>query len=546
MFGFVSPSLRNVLLVITMLGLIEIFLVIRIPFVNADIINALVYSQWDSFKFWGTVLIFLFFGQLLIGFCNKYLLVLFNENMEKNIRSNLFGYILSQPSTFSESHTTGDILSRILNDTPKIKGFITGVALQFCFDFIAVVIAFSILIHKSWVLSLIVFAFAPMAIISGAFFKSKISATSREVQETVAVFTSKVQTWVNRFALLKIYGVETASYRQFNRDSLKYTNAAIRSGKWNILMTAINAVFLGSPSVLVLIVGGYYCLQGQLSVGELFAFLTFSTYFIAPLQRIIAIINVELPRIYPIYQRFKEFGIKESEINFTNNNYLSKTHQKFRFILSNSCHKKTNYPLEITDLEYQKNDFRLSVPYMSFHLGNIYGISGINGAGKSTLAKILKGVLLPKSGKINCSDNETYLLSQDAFFFDGSLMENVTLFDSDCDIAKYKKIIKILDIEKYEELFVETTNAELSRRLSGGELQKINIARLMYSNRPVLILDEPDSFTDASTKSILKNWISEMKHDKVIIVITHDKELLNICDMVYSIELFESKHYIIR
>ena len=541
LYRFTNVSLRNVLMMISLFGLAEIFLAIRIPFVNADLINALVYSQWDAFKYWTIVLLLLFGGQLLVGFCNKYLLVLFNENMEKNLRNGIFGYVLSQPASFSEKHSTGDILSRILNDTPKIKGFITGVALQVCFDAIAIIVTFSILVQRSWVLSLIVFAFAPLAILAGAFFKVKISATIREVQEKVAVFTAKAQTWISRFAGVKIYEVETVSSRQFEGDSRQYTHAVIRAGKWNILMGAVNAIFLGTPSVLVLVVGGYYCLQGRLSIGELFAFLTFSTYFIAPLQRIVSLNNVELPKIIPIYERFKEFGM---------------TAGKVRKIERLKAEKELNYehiPLEITGLEYEKNGFRLSVPYLLFHPGKVYGISGVNGSGKSTLAKILKGVLSLSSGKIVFTENDeiipesqTFLLSQDAFFFDGSLLENITLFERDSDVSKYKAIIRRLDMEKYEPLFAETVNAERSRMLSGGELQKVNIARLFYSNRPVLILDEPDSFTDVVTKSVLKEWITEVKKDRIIIIITHDRELHDICDTVYSLEQVAPKHSIIR
>ena len=144
-------------------------------------------------------------------------------------------------------------------------------------------------------------------------------------------------------------------------------------------------------------------------------------------------------------------------------------------------------------------------------------------------------------------ESQTFLLSQNAFFFDGSLQENITLFERDGgDTIKYRKIISRLDIEKYEQLFSETVSAELSRMLSDGELQKVNIARLFYSSRPVLILDEPDSFTDTSTKNILKEWIIEAKGSKIIIVITHDRELLDICDTVYTLEQIELKHSIIR
>jgi ABC-type bacteriocin/lantibiotic exporter with double-glycine peptidase domain len=528
-----------VLAIIALLGLAEIFLIVRIPFVNADLINALAYGQWAVFKHWATVLLLLFAMQLLIGFFNQYLLVVFSENMEKNLRNGVFEYVLAQPASFTEKYSTGDILSRLLNDTPKIKGFITGIALQFCFDALSIVVAFAILIQRSWVLSLIVFAFAPLAIVAGKFFKAKIGNTTREVQEKVAVFTGKAQTWISRFAGVKIYGIEAVSSRQFEGDSQYYTRATVRAGKWNILMSAVNAVFLGAPSVLVLLVGGYYCLQGQLSIGELFAFLTFSTYFIAPLQRIVALINVELPRIHPIYERFRNFGMVDFDTD--------------RSIDTVKSGYEVADRVEVTGLEYEKNGFKLSAPQMTFHAGTVYGISGANGSGKSTLAKILKGLLLPQSGKVifaggndETSGSQTFLLSQDAFFFDGSLRENITLFERNSDQEKYREIIRRLDMEKYEALFAETANAERSRMLSGGELQKVNIARLMYSNRPVLILDEPDSFTDAVTKSILKDWIAKTKQDRIIIVITHDRELLDICDTVFYIEQVESKHSIIR
>ena len=535
-----------------MLGLVEIFLIIRIPFVNADLINALVYSQWEVFKYWAIILLLLFTGQLAVGFCNKYLLIVFNENLEKNIRNGIFRYVLSQPASFPEKHSTGDILSRILNDTSKIKGFITGAALQFFFDVLAIIIAFSILIQRSWVLSLIVFAFAPMAILAGTFFKEKISTATHDVQEKVSIFTAKVQTWVSRLLGVKIYGIENTSLQQFVGDSNQYTNAAIKASKWNILMSAVNAIFLGMPSVLVLVVGGYYCLQGRLSIGELFAFITFSTYFIAPLQRIIALVNVELPRISPIYDRFKEFGMVDYKLSTNTASKQGKLSSMMELLDKPAMTINESFSLEITGLEYEKNGFRLSVPHQLFLSGKVYGIQGINGSGKSTLAKILKGVLSLQSGKITfnsnneiVSESQTFLLSQDAFFFDGSLLENITLFERDSDIKKYKEIIRRLDIEKYEPLFAETANAERSRMLSGGELQKVNIARMFYSKHPVVIMDEPDSFMDEPTKNLLKEWIAKEKKDRIIIVITHDSELLNSCDTIHSLEQIEPKYSVI-
>ncbi len=547
LYRFLSPSLKKTLVAIFLFGLVEIFLTIRIPFVNADLINALAYSQWDIFKHWAIILLLLFAGQLIVGLCNKYLLVLFNENMEKNLRDGVFEYLLTQPAVFTEKYSTGDILSRILNDTPKMKNFIIGVALQFCFDVIAITVTFFILFQHNWVLSFIVFAFAPLAIFTGSFFKIKIGGTTREVQEKVAIFTSKAQSWIVRFVAVKIYGIERISFRQFEKDSQQYTHSTIKAGKWNILMNTVNAVFLGAPSILILVVGGYYCLQGKLSIGELFAFLTFSTYFIAPLQRMIALINVELPRIYPIYERFKEFGIADYNHSIVTQTLSTKK----------NCMLKIN-TLEINNLEYinEKSDFGLSIPKLIFHTGHIYGIQGTNGTGKTTFAKLLKGILSPQTGTVYFSntqqvrpESQIFLLSQNAFLFDGSLLDNIKLFSDDCDMEKYHTIIRLLNIEKYESILSPSdNNIDKSRMLSGGELQKINIARMMYSQFPVLIMDEPDSFVDTNTKTILMDWIRQNKKNKIMIIITHDCELLEICDTTYHLESITEKpnHSMIR
>jgi ABC-type multidrug transport system fused ATPase/permease subunit len=136
---FIYPALRNLLIFIAILGLVEIFFATRIPFVNADIIDALAYTQWDSFKHQALLLIILFIGQLVVGICSKYSLLVFHAHLEKNVRNAIFRYALAQPAAFSEKYSTGDILSRMLNDTPKLKGFIVGIVLQFCFDALAII-----------------------------------------------------------------------------------------------------------------------------------------------------------------------------------------------------------------------------------------------------------------------------------------------------------------------------------------------------------------------------------------------------------------------
>lgn len=536
LFKFVNSSKLKVLLAISIfLSLIDICVIIKIPFINSDVINALVNSEWNVFKSAVMLLIIFFAIRVINSFIVKYILLLFTVQFENNFRKTVFKYIVNQNYNFSEKFHTGDIMSRIINDAPRLNNFIAGIFFQLIFDFIAIFVALYILSTRNLLLTLIIVLFAPLAIIAGKFFKKKINLTTAEVQGKISLLTSKIQTWVSRFNGIKNYAIEPIAINQLNNESNVYSNSAVKAGLWNSLMNTVNVLILSFPTILILIVGGHLYMKHQITIGEIFAFSAFSSFFIVPLQRIAAIINIELPKIYPIYDRFCDLGF---------NNYKNKATIKQDV----SPFDKVKQ-LNIKGLEYfnEKANFSLKIEKMTLNIDDIAGVEGTNGSGKTTIAKLLKGLLTADKGNIsltneNITSKETisgnvFFMSQDRFYFDGNLIENITLFESLPDKKRYDNIIKNMGISGLSDKLNNSKKSDNSRLLSGGELQKINIARLLYAKNSILILDEPDNYLDADIKKVLIENLLHIKSGRIIILITHDKDFLAVCNKRFSINL---------
>ena len=179
------------------------------------------------------------------------------------------------------------------------------------------------------------------------------------------------------------------------------------------------------------------------------------------------------------------------------------------------------------------------------------GIIGENGSGKSTLVDILLGFLKVNSGKIFFNNKETENLSdftsstgylpQDHLIISDKVKKNISL-EIDENQINLKKLNKVIDSVNLEKMIsklpskIETLIGNDGIRLSGGEYKKIALARLFYHNKDFLILDEATNSLDKKSEEIIINELNKIKKDKTIIIISHNKNALSTCDVIYEIK----------
>ena len=229
----------------------------------------------------------------------------------------------------------------------------------------------------------------------------------------------------------------------------------------------------------------------------------------------------------------KNFIIKEIKNNgfFIFENFLSK----------NKCINFINELNHILELRISKNEF--------------IGIVGESGSGKSTFANLLIGLLEPTSGDIKVDNKDIkFMLSswkkiigyvpQEVYLLDDTLRRNIALAVPDLEIDD-NKIVEVLiesDLKKYVDnlsLGVDTIVGERGFRISGGERQRIGIARALYTSPDILIFDESTSSLDYDTENEIIDNLSRFKDKRTIIFISHRKETLKYCNKIYKLKNFQ-------
>ena len=211
--------------------------------------------------------------------------------------------------------------------------------------------------------------------------------------------------------------------------------------------------------------------------------------------------------------------------------------------------------LEIRNISYSYNKSENIINNLSlkFVSGNIYGIKGSSGSGKTTLLNLISGLLAPDSGEIlvdnriihkkNYNNIFKYVsyVPQNIFLFDTTIAKNIHLNISENETQNFEKLnylIEKMDLsEKISGLKngLETNVGERGVNLSGGQIQRIGIARALYHNPKLLILDEATNAIEKDLEAKVLNFLNSIKKDKIIILVAHRDSAFRNCDQIFEI-----------
>ena len=259
-----------------------------------------------------------------------------------------------------------------------------------------------------------------------------------------------------------------------------------------------------------------------------------------------------IPSVNSIIKSLTEFRFGKYATSIIARDLKIETEKKLSF---NKTIKKLNFSkLNFKDVNFkyrEKDDQLLSNLNFQINKGDYVGIIGSSGAGKTTILNLIIGLLTPSSGKIEINNQsmDTQLkewqlnlayLPQDVFLIDGSLKENITLEDdnSKIDNKKLSEVIEKSNLKSFvesNEMGLETTIGENGIKISGGQRQRLGIARALYSNKNFLILDESTNALDEKTKKLIINELYSLKKYFTIIFVDHNEDYYERCDKIFEL-----------
>lgn len=337
---------------------------------------------------------------------------------------------------------------------------------------------------------------------------------------------------------IKISGLDTLKIGQFIKKQKNIIKQNIKISYLGKANEISETVFTQAITTLIYIIGGYMIIGQTLTVGKLFAFITYSSYVTGP---IFAIMNIgySFASVIPSAKRYFEFMDMETE-----NGARKKTSQKLN---SNEVFGT----LEFKNVEFSYNDKESVLKNISFKIdaGEKVAIIGSNGSGKTTVINLLLRFLTPDSGNIfldgkdiNSLNLKEYrnlisVVSQDVYLFNSTIRENIILNSKKTDIEMYSAVRKSGAYKFIEEISNKYENivGERGSKLSGGERQKIAVARAFIRDSKILVLDEATANYDIEAEYQVNNIIRETHEGKTIIIISHKPDILSKVDKIIVI-----------
>ena len=363
--------------------------------------------------------------------------------------------------------------------------------------------------------------------------KSRISRNSKFISENSDLLIKNISETLSAIKLIsmkQIYNLFTDQFDKTNR-KLKFAEGD------NVFLSQSIRVWL---ELIIILLGTLFCLITY-KMGILLDIIPILGGVVFGIYRII-------PLVLKAYSGFSTImGAKESFIDILS--YLNLKHE-----INNTQLKEKllfNNKITIKNLSYSyPNKKNASLVDLNFNIekNKITGIVGPTGSGKTTLITLIAGLIKPNEGSLSMDNqklgksnvsawkNMIAYVPQETIIIDGSISDNITLgLNNDIDKFKISEVLKIAKLEKFlPHIDSQKMMGERGIKISGGERQRIGLARAIYDNKEIIILDEPFSALDKKTAEEILTDIKNFK-EYTIIIVTHDKFVIPFCDNVITI-----------
>ncbi len=458
--------------------------------------------------------------QIILGLYQTIFTLKTGQLIDARLILGYYKHLLKLPQRFFDTMQTGEIISRI-SDAVKIRAFINNSLIDIIVNILIVVFSFFLMFLYSWKMALICCSVIPIYILL-YFIANKLNKkTERKVMVQAAELESQLVESLNTIGTIKRFGIEQFVNIKTETKFINLLNTGYKSGL-NALFVNMSTSFVSRLFTIILLwIGSYFVLSQEITPGELLSFYAILGYFSGPLNSLVGV-NQTIQNAFIASDRL--FEIMDLEQEKENKIILNKN------MLGDINFKNVNFRYG-TRIDVFK-EFNLLIP-----LGKITAIVGESGSGKSTLVHLLQNIYPLSSGKIYINDlditqiengslrNMVGVIPQRVELFKGTIIENISVGDFEPDMNKILKISQDIGLIKFIEELPEgffTDIGENGTSLSGGQRQKIAIARVLYRNPEIIIMDEASSSLDSESEKMIIDVIKRMKDEgKTIIMIAH-------------------------
>ncbi|MEJ2417759.1 MAG: peptidase domain-containing ABC transporter [Exilibacterium sp.] len=469
---------------------------------------------------------------VLRAFLSTYLV----RNMDFTMMSHFFKHALSLPMSFFATRKTGDIFARF-QENQTIRAFLTESTITTVLNLLMVFIYFTILFLYNVTLTLLLIAFVIPIMILTVAVTPKVKQYARDTFAASTDAEAALMETLGGVETVKGMGIERSMRLKWERKYAHSLGVQYKAQKFGIFVGLASQLLSAATTIVILWVGANMVLDQVLSIGQLIAFNALMGSVLAPLMGLVGLWNrvhaagVAMERLGDILDMEPEQspGDLESRIALPD----LRGDIRFEDVYFRYGQRETPYVLE----------------NISFAIGpgELIAIVGQSGSGKTTLAKILVGFYPPTEGRItvdgydlNLIDKEYYrarigYVMQSNLLFSGTVAENIATGEENPDRRRIVEVAKTADAHEFISalpLAYEQVVGERGMGLSGGQIQRICIARALYHDPRLLVFDEATSALDTQSESNILQNMQEILRGRTAVVIAHRLSTIRQADKI--------------
>ncbi|MEE4193699.1 MAG: ABC transporter ATP-binding protein [Anaerolineae bacterium] len=454
----------------------------------------------------------------------------------RDLREKVAGHIQHLPISTIDTFHSGDLVSRVNNDINKIAELLKRIyeIIQMPVVF---VLGFAYMVTISWKLLLAASILIPFSGFVQNLVTKPMQNHSQKEMEEKAKANALTQDTIRGIFVVKAFNLQSTLTQKYKDISTKIEEAGIAIEKRSSLSTALFLALRYIPQLVIPLYGGYLAFQGEITVGALLASMTLIWMVFMPIEkslewmRIVREVSPAIERIFAILDHPTEPNGNQTTL-----------------IISEA----PAVVLENVSFRYEDEDqWILNGLSLQVQPGQSIGLVGPSGCGKSTILKILCGFYEPQDGQVQLFGSPLFennlaemrkkvaFVSQNTYLFPTTIRENIAYGNSN---ASFDDIVAAAKAANAHDFIMELPDGydaqvgEWGTRLSGGEKQRIAIARAILKDAPILLLDEPTSALDTQSELQVQEALNRLIVGKAVIVVAHRLSTLNTVDEILVLE----------
>lgn len=541
---FFNISLRFEYLLI--ISLIATFILIKATVIGTDIISGSIDSlingrNVDLYSILPTIGGIILVGTI-VSFIKTFCSGKYSVAIQKEFKERAIDKITKLEYKYFDEEGSGGVITKFISDIHQAEYMFTYIIPQFFATVITIVTVLVYIIRLNLKLALAIMITYPIVLIVTYFIGNTLERLTKGRRGKVDVMTGIANDCIAGIAVVRSYNLfETVRARLNDSIDAIMENEYYRA-QINQLSYTFRYIAFWIPNIICPIVALYMLKNGGLSIGGMTSYIVLMNRIIGNMQELPAILNDGIEVKVSIDRLEDVFNAPAEKSGFM---HVSDIPSEFN-----------NEIIKLNNLSFSydvQNHVRKIFDGMSFSIerGKTTAIVGGSGEGKTTLFKILCGFYKQQQGIYRLYGTEFQdwdlkearslfsLVSQNVFLFPGTIYENVAYGKKGATTEEIINACKMANIHKFIEKLpegYETMTGERGVKLSGGECQRISIARAILKNAPILLMDEPTSSVDVATEKMIQEAIENISRQKTVIIIAHRLSTIQNADQILVFE----------